>query len=186
MCRIILTGNNNMRKLAIVFKRKWNRFSHYLKNILQNDIASLCITPPLCRRLIYNVLGHNVKGEVFPRCFLGVARGKLTLGRNSFINYSCFLDLSNDIIIGDGVSVAFKTIFINASHEIGPIEHRAGKGINAPIRIEDGCWIGANVTIMSGVTIAKGCIIGAGALVVEDTEENGIYVGRPARLIKKL
>ena len=75
---------------------------------------------------------------------------------------------------------------INASHEIGPIEHRAGKGINAPIRIEDGCWIGANVTIMPGVTIAKGCIIGAGTLVTEDTEENGIYVGIPARLIRKL
>lgn len=44
----------------------------------------------------------------------------------------------------------------------------------------------ANVTIMPGVTIAKGCIIGAGTLVTEDTEENGIYVGIPARLIRKL
>ena len=98
-------GNNNMGKLAIVFKEKWNRFSHYLRNILQNDIACLCITPSLCRRLIYNWLGHNVKGVVFPHCFLGVAKGKLTLGQNSFINYSCFLDLSTDIIIGDGVSI---------------------------------------------------------------------------------
>ena len=62
-------GNNNMGKLAIVFKEKWNRFSHYLRNILQNDIACLCITPSLCRRLIYNWLGHNVKGVVFPHCF---------------------------------------------------------------------------------------------------------------------
>lgn len=105
-------GNNNMGKLAIVFKEKWNRFSHYLRNILQNDIACLCITPSLYRRLIYNWLGHNVKGVVFPHCFLGVAKGKLTLGQNSFINYSCFLDLSNDIIIGDGVSIAFKTILL--------------------------------------------------------------------------
>lgn len=58
-------GNNNMGKLAIVFKEKWNRFSHYLRNILQNDIACLCITPSLCRRLIYNWLGHNVKGSLF-------------------------------------------------------------------------------------------------------------------------
>lgn len=122
----------------------------------------------------------------FSSLFSWSSERKLTLGQNSFINYSCFLDLSNDIIIGDGVSIAFKTIFINASHEIGSIEHRAGKGINAPIRIEDGCWIGANVTIMPGVTIAKGCIIGAGTLVTEDTEENGIYVGIPARLIRKL
>lgn len=42
------------------------------------------------------------------------------------------------------------------------------------------------MTIMPGVTIAKGCIIGARSLVTKDTEENGIYVGTPARLIKRL
>ena len=89
--------------------------------------------------LIYTTLGYNVEEAVFPDCFLGVAKGRLTLGQDSYINYSCFLDLSDDIIIGNGVSVAFKTVFINASHEMGSVGHRAGKVITAPIRVGDGC-----------------------------------------------
>lgn len=58
--------------------------------------------------------------------------------------------------------------------------------IGLPIIIEDGCWIGANVVIMPGVTIKKGCVIGATALVTKDTEPNGLYVGKPAHKIKDL
>ena len=51
--------------------------------------------------------------------------------------------------------------------------------------IEDDVWIGANCTILDGVRIAKGCIIGAGSVVSKSTEPFGIYAGVPARLIKK-
>ena len=80
-----------------------------------------------------------MEDAVFPDCFLGVAKGRLTLGQDSYINYSCFLDLSDDIIIGNGVSVAFKTVFINASHEMGSVGHRTGKVIITPTRVGDGC-----------------------------------------------
>ena len=78
-----------MGKLAIVFKEKWNRFSHYLRNILQNDIACLCITPSLCRRLIYNWLGHNVKGVVFSSLFSWSSE-RQTYFRTKFI-YKLFM-----------------------------------------------------------------------------------------------
>ena len=55
-----------------------------------------------------------------------------------------------------------------------------------PIKIVDDCWIGANTTIMPGVTIAKGCIIAANSLVTKYTEPNGLYVGKPAKRIKEL
>ena len=100
------------------------------------------------RMFIYSILGHKLKGNVFPDCFLGVSKGRLFLGQGSFINYSCFLDLSDDIVIGKNVAVGFKTTFINATHEMGSSEQRAGNGTSQPIRIEDGCWIGAGVTIM--------------------------------------
>lgn len=44
-------------------------------------------------------------------------------------------------------------------------------------------WIGMNVTILKGVHVKKGAIIGAGAVVTKDCEENSIYVGNPARKI---
>lgn len=52
--------------------------------------------------------------------------------------------------------------------------------------IEDGCWIGACTTIMPGVKIAKGCVIGSHSLVLKDTEPNGLYTGIPAKRIKDL
>ena len=52
------------------------------------------------------------------------------------------------------------------------------------IVIDDGVWIGANATILSGVHIAEGCVIAAGAIVTDDTVPYGIYGGVPAKLIK--
>ena len=54
------------------------------------------------------------------------------------------------------------------------------------ITIDGGCWRGAYVTILPGVHIAIGCIIGACSVVTKDTEANGLYVGNPARRIKNL
>ena len=78
----------------------------------------------------------------------------------------------------------FLDFFINSTHETGDCYQRAGKGYALPIKIEDGYWIGANTTIMPGVTIAKGCIIAANSLVTKDTEPNGLYVGQPAKRVK--
>ena len=131
-----------MKGISRLLNKKCKRFKHHIRNILQNDIAP----PPRFRMFIYSILGHKLKGNVFPDCFLGVSKGRLFLGQGSFINYSCFLDLSDDIVIGKNVAVGFKTTFINATHEMGSSEQRAGT--SQPIRIEDGCWIGAGVTIM--------------------------------------
>ncbi|MBR1536811.1 MAG: hypothetical protein IJ630_07725 [Treponema sp.] len=46
-------------------------------------------------------------------------------------------------------------------------------------------WIGANVTILDGVTVASGCVLAAGSVVTKSTEPNGVYAGVPARRIKE-
>ena len=61
---------------------------------------------------------------------------------------------------------------------------RAGK--DAPVVIEDGVWLGGNVTVWGGVTIGKNSIIGAGSVVTADIPENVIAVGNPAKVIKKI
>lgn len=76
--------------------------------------------------------------------------------------------------------------FVNGSHEIGPAEKRAGAGKQAPIVIGNGVWIGANTTVLMGVTIGSGTVIGAGSLIISDLEPNSIYVGRPAKLLRKI
>ena len=55
-----------------------------------------------------------------------------------------------------------------------------------PIRIEDKVWLGANVTILQGVTIGEGAIVVAGAVVTKDVAPRTIVGGVPAKFIKKL
>lgn len=163
------------------------KICNFLNNILINVVASSIITPPRIRRRIYNFLGCEigVNAKIYPSCFLGINR-KLKMGGGSFLNYKCFLDLSDDITIGENVAVAFECKFVTSFHIQGNECCRAGKCVSAPIRIDDGCWIGANTTILPGVHIKKGCIIGANSLVTKSTIENGLYVGSPAKRIKDL
>lgn len=52
------------------------------------------------------------------------------------------------------------------------------------ITIEDDCWIGSNVTILDGVTIGKGSVIGAGTLVTKDIPTGSIVVDKREKLIR--
>lgn len=51
--------------------------------------------------------------------------------------------------------------------------------------IEDDCWLGINVVIIKGVTIHKGCVVGANSVVTKDLAPYSVAVGAPARIIKK-
>ena len=68
----------------------------------------------------------------------------------------------------------------------GGANQRAGMYCNKDIEIGDGTWICANVTILPGVKIGKGCVIAAGSVVNKDCEDNCMYGGVPAKLIKRL
>ena len=126
----------------------------------------------LPRELMQNVLWGGVN--------------KLSIGENSFVSFDNFFDLTDRITIGSDVHIAMRCTFITSTHEIGPHERRASSEISAPIIIEDGCWIGGNVTVLPGVTIHKGAIIGAGSVVNKDCDSDKIYAGVPAREIRSL
>lgn len=69
---------------------------------------------------------------------------------------------------------------------MGSSERRAGAGWAKPIHIEDGCWIGARVTVLGGVRIGRGSVVAAGAVVTRDVPENCLVGGVPARLLRQL
>jgi galactoside O-acetyltransferase len=64
-----------------------------------------------------------------------------------------------------------------------PIEHRTV--INKPVIFKRYATLGVNCTVLPGVTLGEGCIIGANSLVTKDTEPWTVYAGSPARPIKK-
>lgn len=158
----------------------------FVKDILQNSVANSNFTPPLVRNFIYSLYGHKCCGTINAGAFLGFGKGKLILGKGSSVNYNCFFDLGDDVVIGKNVNISYNVTFVNSSHLIGDSSRRASDNIANPIIVEDGCWIGANVIILPGVRICRGCVIGSGAVVTANCEPNGLYVGNPAKRIREL
>ena len=116
-------------------------------------------------RLQSFIAGHGVKiGNYTKVC------QQATIGQSIQIGNRCFL--------APGISTA------NTKH----IQHQRkieNYKVDLPV-IEDNVRIGANVTILPGVRIAKDSYIGGGSVVVKDTEPYGVYVGNPARKIKEV
>lgn len=109
--------------------------------------------------------------------------GKHTkIGKNVFINFDCvFLDLGG-ITIEDNVLIAPKVSLLTEGHPIS-IEDRHSL-IPKPIHIKKNAWIGANASILQGVTIGENAIVAAGAVVSEDVLDNTIVGGIPAKILK--
>lgn len=157
-----------------------------LKDIILNVVINSYTMPSVIRKKMYKLMGYNIQGTICPDCFCGFGPGKLHIGKGSSVNYMCFFDLGEDILIGDNCNISYQVTFINSSHNVGLLDRRAGEGWAKPIQIGNGCWIGARTTIMPGVIIGEGCIIGADSLVTTSCKPNGCYVGRPAKRIKEL
>lgn len=89
---------------------------------------------------------------------------KITIGNNCFIGPSCG--------------------FYTANHPLDPNKRNQGFEQALPIKVKDNCWIGANVSIMPGVTIGENSVIAAGAVVTKDVPDNCLVAGVPAKVIK--
>jgi maltose O-acetyltransferase len=90
------------------------------------------------------------------------------------------------ISIGNNVDIAPRVVIISGTHEVDMgSPHSAGIGKGTPVCIEDGVWIGANSTVLPGVTIGKKAVIGAGSVVNRDIPAFTVAVGNPCRPVKK-
>jgi len=108
----------------------------------------------------------------------------IRIGKNVFINFGCtFLDLGG-ITIEDNVLIGPKVSLLSEGHPILPADRQSL--IVGRIHIKKNTWIGANVTILSGVTIGENSIVAAGAVVSKDVPDNTIVGGVPAKIIKNI
>jgi len=111
---------------------------------------------------------------------------RLHIGENCQITTPFYADLNAEIRIGDRVAVAHHVVLITTDHDFRSPHRRSGPTRYAPIVLEDGCWIGARVTILPGVKVGRGSVVAAGAVVTSDVPPNALVGGVPAKLIKTL
>jgi maltose O-acetyltransferase len=108
------------------------------------------------------------------------------IGENTFITGPLRVDLAQRIVIGNRVNIGHAVTLLTTDHEIGPSEQRCGYRQTGPIIIENGVWIGANVTILPGVTVGQASVVAAGAVVTKDVAPNTLVGGVPACVIREL
>ena len=108
------------------------------------------------------------------------------IGDKSFINFNVSMIDLGKIKIGNRVLIGPGTGLFTAIHPIDPEIRATGIEKGVDITLEDDVRIGGNATILPGVTIGKGAIIGAGSVVTKDIPKMTIAAGNPAKVIRKI
>ncbi len=170
-----------LRLLLFIFRRN----HHFLTDI----VAASSLTPQQWRKEIYRHVGISIEEthravNIGPRC--RIVGNELSIKSGTFINSDCFFHARAPIVIEEDCALAMEVMICTISHEVGPWNWRCGNTKFAPVTIGAGSWIGTRATILQGVTVGKGCIIAAGAVVTHDCEPNGMYAGVPARRVRDL
>jgi sugar O-acyltransferase (sialic acid O-acetyltransferase NeuD family) len=108
----------------------------------------------------------------------------LVIGDNCYIKDNCiiqpFVEIGNNVIIWSGSHVG---------HHVTIKDHAylaSSAVVAGNVTIEPYCFLGVNSTVRDGITIARECVIGAGAVILKDTQEKGVYMGNPAKRLPQL
>lgn len=99
-------------------------------------------------------------------------------------NLTCVDD--THIYVGDHTMIGPNCTLCTAAHPIAPELREHGYQYNLPVRIGKNCWLGANVTVLPGVTIGDNSVIGAGSVVTKDIPANVVAVGTPCRVVRPI
>lgn len=141
------------------------------------------------RRFLLSLASLDIGKDV---CFCGLGwiygSGKVVIGQGTWIGLDArlYTHVNAPITIGVQCDIGPSLALVTGSHAIGTKTKRAGLGTSAPIKIGNGCWLGARVTVLGGVSIGDGAIVAAGAVVVKDVPPNTLVGGVPARVIRVL
>lgn len=106
----------------------------------------------------------------------------LVIGDNCWIGEFCWIDNLDKVFIGNNVCISQGALLLTGNHDYkdSSMPYR-----NAPIKIEDGAWVGANTTVCAGVVVGKNAVLTAGSIATKDLEADGVYQGNPAKKIRE-
>ncbi len=145
------------------------------------------LSPPVIKWLLLKLLLKRMGSKVFieGRVYFRYPN-RVSIGSRVSINRGCefypsLYHKDAEIVIGNNIRFGpnVRCLAAGHDHQYLHLPDTAGR-----IEIQDNTWIGGNVVILPGVTIAEGTVVGAGAVVTKDTTPYSIYAGIPAKFIK--
>lgn len=108
------------------------------------------------------------------------------VGENFYANYNLVILDCAEVRMGKNVTFGPNISIYTAGHPIGPNKRAEGLEFALPVSIEDGVWVGGSVSILPGVTIGEGSVIGAGSTVTRSIPAGVIAAGSPCRVIRQI
>lgn len=135
--------------------------------------------------LMSELIGKPVDAtfSMFPPFYTDCGKN-ITIGKRVFINSGCKFQDQGGIIIGDDCLIGHNAVLATLNHDYDPTKRKDMHP--APIVIGNNVWLGANVTVLPGITIGDNAVVAAGAVVTKDIPENTIVGGVPARVIRNI
>jgi acetyltransferase-like isoleucine patch superfamily enzyme len=170
----------------------WGRAARFGAMTLAMVPYRLALFPPV-RTAWLRMMGARIGSRVVlhdVRFFNLYRRGLsgLSVGDDCFLGDECLLDLAEGIVLGAQVTLAERVLVlthINVGYKDHPLQKHFPASA-APVRIESGSFVGANVTLLPGITVGAGAFVAAGAVVNADVPPHTLVAGVPARPVRSL
>jgi len=170
-----------------------------LKKTLHFALMSVCMgvyplmfLPPL-RWAFLRLFGSRICSDAvlqnvrFYNLYRTGLRG-LHIGHRCYIGNEALIDLADKVIMEDDVTLAARVhilTHVNVGYDSHPLQSHI-PGVQAPVYIERGAFVGANAVLSAGVRIGECSVVGAGAVVVKDVPAYTVVAGVPARTLRSL
>lgn len=154
------------------------------QDILQK-LNSSAATQEEIREVIGKITGHKIDDSVEIRLPIRSDYGaNLKIGKGVFINSGVMFTDLGGIELADNVLVGPNATIISVNHPLDPQKRHTVE--MKPVYIDKNAWLGANSTILPGVTVGQNAVVAAGAVVTKDVPANTVVAGVPAKVIKRI
>lgn len=114
---------------------------------------------------------------------------RLRIGSRTNIGYGIWFSCVGEIEIGEAVLMSHNILIADSYHEYhDPARAIIDQPMAEPkaVKVENGCYLGAHVAILAGVTVGEGSFVGANAVLTQSVPPNSVVAGNPARVIRRL
>lgn len=162
-------------------------------NFFRQIIKLTLLKAPIINRwnIVYKLLGVNIIGagsfSIANPLVIG-NYNNLYMHNHAEINRNCFLLAKDRIEIGENSTLAYGVTILTSANPNGPHNKLAElyPAMTAPVVIGRDVWVGANATILPGVSIGDFSIVAAGSIVTRDVPSGVLVAGNPAVVKKQL